>query len=365
MNYCLKDKSEQEKNIAEKVFSGKRINNSEALYLFEKSGIDFCGFLANHIKEKRYSNNIFYNKNIHLEISNICINKCNFCSFYREKNSQEAWNMDIKDILEYLKSKNIQDLTEIHIVGALHPDKNVDFYKELFRKIKNTYPHIHLKALTAVEIEFLAKKENKESKQIISELNNSGMDSLAGGGAEILDDKIRKILCPDKTNSESWLRIHREAHELKIPSNCTMLYGHTESYADRINHFEKLRKLQDITGGFNCFIPLKYKAFGNNLNINSEIPLVEELKNYAISRIYFDNIPHIKAYWPMCGKETAFLSLCFGIDDLDGTINDTTKIYSMAGSDEQNPDMNSEELKTRCKTMGFDARERDSLYNII
>ncbi len=364
MKNFLKNISSTEKKIAEKVFSGKRISNKDAVFLFENIDVDFCGYLANFVREKKHEKNVYYNRNIHIEITNICENRCSFCSFYRTERDEGVWNFSINDVADFIKSKKPENLTEVHIVGAINSEKNIEFYISLFKLIKNLYPHIHIKALTAVEIEFLSKLSGLDTKEIISKLKNSGLDSIAGGGAEILDDNIRKKICPQKTDSNTWLRIHREAHKQNIQSNCTILYGHIESYEDRTKHMHKLRELQDYTRGFNCFIPLKYQSTDNELKISSETSLVEDLKNYAISRIYFDNISHIKAYWPMCGKNTAFLSLNFGVDDIDGTIHDTTKIYSMAGSSEQKPIMFLTELKKRSNTAGFIPIERDSLYKI-
>jgi aminodeoxyfutalosine synthase len=357
--------NKNEKEIAEKVFASQRITNSQALYLFQKASIDFCGYLANYIKEKRFDYKVFYNRNIHVEVSNICVNKCKFCSFYRDNNSPDAWDKSVDEVIQTIKQKSVDRITEIHITGALHQNKGLSFYKDLFEKVRLNFPDVHIKALTAVEIEYLSKIEKISISDVLEQLKKSGLQSLAGGGAEILVDNIRTQICKEKTDSQTWLNIHNIAHNKEIQSNCTMLYGHIESYQDRIMHFDKLRNLQDQTNGFNCFIPLKYKAHANSLAINKEINLNEELKNYAISRIYFDNIPHIKAYWPMCGKDTAFLSLNFGVDDIDGTINDSTKIYSMAGSNEKNPEMSIKYIKQRCKEMNFVATERDSLYNEI
>lgn len=351
-----------EQTIYDKVVNGKRVNASEGLYLYENCDIDFCGYLANIIKEKKHSKNVFFNKNIHIELSNICENNCDFCSFSRNKDSPDSWNMDVNDALEYLRNHNPENLTEVHITGAILKEKNLKFYSELFTKISQKYPHLHIKALTAVEVEYIAKIDKISPKEVLGKLIESGLNSLAGGGAEIFDNEIRKIICDGKTTSKKWLEIHEIAHSFGISSNCTMLFGHIENYEHRINHMEELRKLQDITKGFNCFIPLKYKHQNNKLKVTKEVSLNEELKNYAISRIYLDNIPHIKAYWPMCGKETAFLSLHFGVDDIDGTINESTKIYSMAGSSEKKPRMNEVELQERIKKMGFSLVERDSNY---
>jgi aminodeoxyfutalosine synthase len=364
MKEFLKSRSGIEISIASKVFNNERITDDEAFYLYENSDIAFCGFLANYIKAKRFGKNVFYNKNTHVEISNLCINKCKFCSFYREKGMSDCWDLNIPDVIEILNNKSNEGLTEVHITGGLHPEKTTLFYSELFENIKAIYPHIHIKAFTAVEIEYFSKSDKLSTKDILKTLKSKGLGSLAGGGAEILDNEIRKKICPEKTDSEIWLKIHKEAHEVGLSSNCTMLYGHIENFKDRIIHMNKLRTVQDTTGGFNCFIPLKFKSHGNQLGINEEINLMEELKNYAISRIYLDNIEHLKAYWPMTGIETAVLSLAFGVDDFDGTISNSTKIYSMAGSKE-NPNLTETEIIKLINDEGFIAVERDSCYSKI
>ena len=365
MNEFIQNISEEEKIISEKVFVGKRISTKDALHLFNKSSLSFCGYLANFAKEKAFKKEVYYNKNTHLEISNRCINKCKFCSFYREKGMPDCWDLEIPDVIEILKDKSLKEITGIHLTGGLHPEKTSEFYCELFSEIKKQFPNIHIKAFTAVEIEYFAKSDNKSSEEILSLLKKHGLNSLAGGGAEILNNEIRQKICPEKTKSETWLRIHKEAHQANLSTNCTMLYGHIESFENRIEHLDKLRTLQDTTKGFNCFIPLKYKVFGNDLNVQKETTLLDELKTYSISRLFLDNIPHIKAYWPMTGKENAALSLSFGVDDIDGTVSNSTKIYSMAGSKEQSPEMSEDSIIKLIEQDGFVAKERDSEYKII
>ncbi len=363
MNEMFKNIGSIEQGIVEKVYRDEPINVEEGIYLFENSDFSFCAFLADKIRNKKFGKKTFYNKNTHVEISNRCVNKCKFCSFYREKGMPDCWDLEISDVLKILNSKKDENLTEIHITGGLHPEKFTKFYCELFGEIKKNFPKIHIKAFTAVEIEYFAKMDKMSVTDILKILKNSGLNSLAGGGAEILDDRIRSKICPEKTNSETWLHVHRTAHNLGLSSNCTMLYGHIENLEDRILHMARIRDLQNITGGFNCFIPLKYKTYGNRLNIEHEISLMEEIKTYAIARIFLNNIPHIKAYWPMTGKENAALSLSFGVDDMDGTISDSTKIYSMAGSSEQKPEMTEPQMRKLIKSHGFQPVERDSEYN--
>jgi aminodeoxyfutalosine synthase len=222
-----------------------------------------------------------------------------------------------------------------------------------------------VKAFSAIELDYMIRRSGLTIEEGLSQLKEYGLDSIPGGGAEIFDEELRKKICDQKASSELWLTIHETAHRLGIPSNATMLYGHIETYAHRIDHLERLRALQDKTSGFNAFIPLKFRKANNTMSYLGEVSLIEDLRNYAVSRIYLDNIPHIKAYWPMIGKETAQVSLSFGADDLDGTIDDTTRIYSMAGAGDQNPSMTTEEICNIIRTAGFEPVERDSVYNFI
>jgi aminodeoxyfutalosine synthase len=292
---------------------------------------------------------------------------CKFCSYSRllkQKGDADSWEMTDEQILETIKNHN-QNITEVHIVGGVHPKMDLYYFANLFKQIKSFRPDLHIKAFTAVEVEYMFRKAKVDYKKGFQILKEHGLDSIPGGGAEIFDTKIRKQICEDKCTSEQWLDIHETAHELGIHSNATVLYGHIESFENRINHMERLRKLQDKTKGFNCFIPLKFRNANNQMSHIKEISVIEDLRNYAISRIFLDNIPHLKAYWPMIGKSTAQLALQFGVDDLDGTINDSTKIYSMAGAEDQNPSMNTEQLVDLIKQAGKIPAERDTLYNVI
>ena len=365
MDGMFKNISDVEQRILRKISVYEPISIEEGIYLFEKSDFSFCAFLADQIRAKKFGKKTFYNKNTHIEISNRCVNKCKFCSFYREKGMPDCWDLEISDVIRILNSKKDENLTEIHITGGLHPEKFTKFYCDLFGEIKKSFSKIHIKAFTAVEIEYFAKKDKISISETLKMLKDSGLNSLAGGGAEILDDIIRAKICPEKTNSKTWLNVHKIAHSLGLSSNCTMLYGHIETVSDRISHMARLRDLQNVSGGFNCFIPLKYKTYGNRLNIETEISLIEELKTYSIARIFLNNIPHIKAYWPMTGKENAVLSMSFGANDMDGTISDSTKIYSMAGSSEQKPEMTESEMRNLIESNGFQPVERDSEYNEI
>jgi aminodeoxyfutalosine synthase len=352
-------------NIQEKLKRSQRITAEEALILYREVPLGILGKLALYRKQELWGNEVFYNKNIHVETSNICINKCRFCSFYRDTYCNDAWEYSVDEVISKIDSKYNLGITEVHIVGSLHPENGLEYFCNLFKQIKTRWPSIHVKAFTAVEIEHVALLSDISIKECIIQLRNAGMDSVAGGGAEIFDEGIRKKLCPEKTTSNDWLNIHKKLHQHNIQSNCTMLYGHIETYEHRVEHMNRLRELQNETHGFNCFIPLKYKHAHNELGLEKEIPLSEDLRNYAVARIFLDNIPHIKAYWPMIGKEAATLALHFGADDMDGTINDSTKIYSMAGAKDKKPTINENEMQKLIINEGMIPVERDSLFNKI
>lgn len=352
-------------DIAEKVMSNERINAADGITLFEEGNLPFLSLLAESVSQKFSQNRVFFNRNFHIEPTNICVNHCAFCSYRRKKTEAGCWESSIEEIVQKVASYKNSGATEVHIVGGVHPDRDVYFYSDLLNAIRETDRSLHIKAFTAVEIDAMCGQAGLTIENGLKLLKESGLGSMPGGGAEIFDEKIRQKICPDKTGSTDWLRIHKIAHELSIPTNATMLYGLIENYGHRIDHLERLRNLQDETNGFNCFIPLKFKHYNNLFSHIKETTTVEDLKNYAISRIFLDNVPHLKAYWPMMGKQVAQISLTFGVDDLDGTIDDSTKIYSMAGSAEKNPSASTEELITLIKGAGKIPAERDTVYNII
>ena len=355
------------RSIAEKVFERKRISSEDGITLYKEGELGFLGILANYVRENKNGSYVYFNRNLHIEPTNLCVFDCKFCSYSRllkQKGDEGAWEMTDEQILETIKNHN-QNITEVHIVGGVHPKMDLYYFANLFKQIKSFRPDLHIKAFTAVEVEYMFRKAKVDYKKGFQILKEHGLDSIPGGGAEIFDTEIRKQICEDKCTSEQWLDIHETAHELGIHSNATILYGHIESFEHRIDHMERLRKLQDKTKGFNCFIPLKFRNANNQMSHIKEISVIEDLRNYAISRIFLDNIPHLKAYWPMIGKSTAQLALQFGVDDLDGTINDSTKIYSMAGAEDQNPSMNTDQLIDLIKQTGRIPAERDTLYNII
>lgn len=353
-------------SIQDKVYKGQRITNEEGLLLFEKGSLSFLGSLANFVREKKHGDITYFNRNFHIEPTNVCVFTCNFCSYSRlYAHREEGWELSDEQMMHMVKKYDGQPVTEVHIVGGVHPKMNLDFFAEVLRKIKAHRPSLHIKGFTAVELDYMFRKARKTNEEGLAYLKNAGLDSLPGGGAEIFHSDIREKICTDKVDADGWLNIHEAAHKLGMHSNATMLYGHIENYYHRIDHMSRLRKLQDKTGGFNTFIPLKFRNKDNDMSNVNESTIVEDMKMYAVARIYMDNFPHLKAYWPMLGRQNAQLSLSFGVNDIDGTIDDTTKIYSMAGAEEQNPSMTTEELVTLIKQVKRKPVERGTLYNII
>jgi aminodeoxyfutalosine synthase len=353
------------RQIADKIIAGDRISPDEGLILFETAELSLLGILAGFPRRRINDNYAFFNRNFHIEPTNKCIYNCRFCSYHKPAGDPESWEYSHEQMLEIVRRFDNKVVTEVHIVGGVHPSHDIYYYGELIRKIKQHRPSLHIKAFSAIELDYMISQAGMSIEEGLTLLKDYGLNSIPGGGAEIFDEELRKKICDEKSSSELWLSIHETAHTLGIPSNATMLYGHMETYSHRISHMERLRNLQDRTGGFNAFIPLKYKKANNSMGYLGEVSVIEDLRNYAISRIFLDNIPHLKAYWPMIGKETAQISLAFGTDDLDGTIDDTTRIYSMAGAEDMNPSMSTEEISALIREAGFEPVERDSLYNRI
>jgi len=354
------------REIGEKIINGERVLFEEGLLLFEKAELSYLGSLANYIRESLHGDKTYFNRNFHIEPTNVCVFSCAFCSYsslYAQR--EEGWELSIDQMMDMVKKYDGKPVTEVHIVGGVHPKMNLYFFTELLQKIKAHRPGLHIKGFTAVELDYMFRKAKLSVEEGLKILQKAGLDSLPGGGAEIFDSKIRKQICEDKVDADGWLNIHRNAHHLGMHTNATMLYGHIENYSHRIDHMERLRTLQDQTGGFNTFIPLKFRNKGNDMSHISESTIIEDLKLYAVSRIYMDNFPHIKAYWPMLGRQSAQLTLSFGVNDLDGTIDDSTKIYSMAGSEEQHPSLSTTELVALIKQVKREPVERDTLYKVI
>ena len=352
--------------IAEKIENQIRITPDEGLMLFEKGSLATLGAMANYIRERKHGNYTYFNRNFHIEPTNVCVFSCKFCSYSRlYSKREEGWELSIDEMLDKVKAYDGQPITEVHIVGGVHPKMDIHFFAELLTKIKAHRPDLHIKGFTAVELDYMFRKAKLSRLEGMRLLHEAGLDSLPGGGAEIFNVDVREQICADKVDAAGWLDIHATAHQLGMHSNATMLYGHLEKYVHRIEHMEQLRAMQDNTKGFNTFIPLKFRNHDNEMSHIPEISAIEDMKVYAISRIYLDNFNHIKAYWPMLGREQAQLTLSFGVNDIDGTIDDSTKIYSMAGSEEQTPSMTTEELVALIKQVGREPVERDTLYNIV
>lgn len=357
---------EQLRRIAKKVEDSERITTDECLVLFEEADLGFLGALANLIRNRKHGDKTYFNKNFHLEPTNVCLYTCTFCSYSRLiKKRGEGWEYTHDEMMDMIKAYDDQSVTEVHIVGGVLPQYDVEFYSKLFKAIKEHRPELHVKALTPVEYHYIFKKAKISYEEGMKLMMESGLDSMPGGGAEIFHDEIRDQIAGGKCSGDQWLEIHRVWHNLGKRSNATMLYGHIEKFEHRVHHLNALRELQDETGGFQTFIPLKFRNKGNQMEHIEESTVVEDLRNYAISRIFLDNFEHIKAYWPMIGRDTAQLSLAFGVDDIDGTIDDTTKIYTMAGSEEQTPAMSTKELVRLIKMVGRAPVERDTLYNVV
>ncbi|MFZ6023902.1 MAG: aminofutalosine synthase MqnE [Bacteroidota bacterium] len=356
----------QLKNIGEKILHKERISFDDGVTLFEKGSLSWLGTLANWLREEKHGHKTYFNRNFHIEPTNVCVFSCKFCSYSRlYAHREEGWELSIDQMMHIVKSYDGKPVTEVHIVGGVHPKMNLDFFLELLRTIKAHRADLHVKAFTPVELDYMFRKAKVSVEEGMRLAHEAGLDSLPGGGAEIFHPDIRKQICEDKVDANGWLHIHETAHKLGMHSNATLLYGHIEEFWHRIDHMDKLRQLQDRTGGFNTFIPLKFRNKDNDMSHIAESSVVEDMRMYAVSRLYMDNFPHIKAYWPMLGRQNAQLTLSFGVNDIDGTIDDSTKIYAMAGSEEQKPSMSTEELVQLIKQVNRQPVERGTLYNEI
>jgi len=360
------DLPQQHRDIAQKVQDQVRITFEEGVYLYEKGDLAYLGVLANYIRERRHGDNTYFNRNFHLEPTNLCVYDCKFCSYSRLiKQKAEGWELSLEEMMEVVRKYDHEPVTEVHIVGGVLPQYDVAFYSALFTAIKKHRPELHVKALTPVEYHYIFKKAKLDYATGMKLMKEAGLESMPGGGAEIFHPEVREVIAKDKCTADQWLAIHEEWHKLGMRSNATMLYGHIERFEHRVDHMERLRQLQDKTGGFQTFIPLKFRNQHNQMDQVPEVSVIEDLRNYAISRIYMDNFDHIKAYWAMISRQTAQLSLNFGVDDIDGTLDDTTKIYSMAGAEEQRPAMSTQEVAELIKQVKRKPIERDTLYHVL
>ena len=360
------EKDQLLQKIGNKIINNERISFEDGVHLFEKASLPYVGALANWKRESLHGDTTYFNKNFHIEPTNICVFSCKFCSYSKlYAHKEDGWELTIDQMMDIVKSYDGKPVTEVHIVGGVHPKLTLDFFITLLRAIKAHRPELHIKGFTPVELDYMFRKAKLSVEEGMKLAHEAGLDSLPGGGAEIFHPDIRNIICADKATAEEWLHIHKTAHQLGMHSNATLLYGHIEKAIHRIDHMERLRQLQDETKGFNTFIPLKFRNKDNDMHDIPESTMSNDLKMYSISRLYLDNFPHIKAYWPMLGRSLAQLTLSYGVNDIDGTIDDTTKIYSMAGSEEQNPAMTTEELVRLIKQAHRKPVERGTLYNVI
>ncbi len=352
------------REVVGKLDAGIRLQSDDGLRLFECPDLIAVGWLANRERERRHGSDTFFNHNIRLEATNVCVASCLFCAFARLKPGDDgAYTMTLEQAWDKLRARADQPLTEVHIVNGLHPDLPWEYYLELLRGFKQIKPSIHLKCFTAVEIAFFADLYGKTDEQVLRELMDAGLDSLPGGGAEVFAPRVRQKICHDKCDGARWLAIHRLAHGLGLRSNVTMLYGHIETNAERVDHMLQTRALQDETGGFQAFIPLAFHPDNNQMRKLPAPTAADTLRVHAVARLMLDNVPHVKAFWIATGVEVAQTSLWFGVDDLDGTVQEE-RIYHMAGASTPEA-MTPAEIEELIRTAGRVPVERDTLYNVV
>src|SRR5687767_11737212 len=351
-------------DIAERVDAGERLSFEDGCRLFECPDLLALGSLANREREKRHGARTYYNFNIRLEATNVCVASCLFCSFARLKPGDPgSYTMSLEEAWDKLRNRAHQPLTEVHVVNGLHPDLPFEYYLELLRGFKRIRPGIHLKCFTAVEIAFFADLYGMTDEQVLRELMAAGLASLPGGGAEVFAERVRQKICHDKADADRWLSIHRIAHGLGMKSNVTMLYGHIETDEERVDHMLRARALQDETGGFQAFIPLAFHPDNNQMRKLPAPTGSDTLRVHAVSRLMLDNIPHVKAFWIATGVELAQTALWFGVDDLDGTVQEE-KIYHMAGS--RTPEaLTTRDIERIIRGAGRTPVERDTFYNVV
>jgi aminodeoxyfutalosine synthase len=351
-------------DIDDKLQRGERLTLGDGVRLFECGDLLAVGWLANREREKRHGAKTYFNYNLRIEATNVCVASCLFCSFARlQPGMPGAYTMSLEEAWDKLRQREHQPITELHIVNGLHPDLPFEYYTELLRGYKRIRPGIHLKCFTAVEIAFFADLYKKTDEQVLRELMDAGLDSLPGGGAEIFAARVRKKICDDKCGSDRYLEIHRTAHRLGMRTNVTMLYGHIETYAERVDHMMRCRDLQDETGGFQAFIPLAFHPDNNQMRKLPAPGGADTLRTHAVARLMCDNIPHVKAFWIATGVDIAQAALWFGVDDLDGTVQEE-KIYHMAGS--STPEgMTTAELTRLVRAAGREPLERDTFYRVV
>lgn len=350
-------------SIEAKVSAGERIDRADAAALFSSNDLIRLGRIANLVRERKNGNRAYYNINRHINYSNVCYVDCKFCEFGQPKSSPKAYELSVDEMRRLGAEAAAQGATEFHIVGGLHPDLKLDYYEGLLRTFKAVAPQVHLKAFTAVEIDYFAKVSRLSVEEVLKRLVAVGLGSMPGGGAEVLTERVRKLVFPNKIGADRWLEIHRIAHGMGIRSNATLLYGHVENDEDKVEHLQKLRDLQDETGGFQTFIPLSFVPYDTQLAHLPPPTGLADLKHIAISRVFLDNFPHVKVYWIMTGIKIAQLALNFGADDIDGTVMQE-RIVHMAGADTPEG-LHVAELVKLIREAGREPVERDTLYNIV
>ncbi len=347
-------------DIYDKVEDGKRLTIEDGERLFSCPDLHAVGYLAQRVRTRLHGARAYYVMNQHINYSNICVNGCLFCAFGREPGEAGAFMLSVDDIIAKVRARLGEPISEIHMVGGCHPDLSLDHFQAIIRAVKEVRPDVVVKAFTAVEIDHFARREGLDSREVLERLKGAGLDMLPGGGAEIFSARVRHQLCPNKLDGAGWLRVSREAHLAGIRSNATMLFGHIESIGERLEHLDALRRLQDETGGFVCFIPLPFQPENNRVAGARGPSGLDELKTIAVSRLMLDNIPHVKAYWVMLSIKLAQVALHFGADDLDGTVIEE-KIGHMAGADSKQA-LTRGELEHLIRAAGFDPVLRDSFF---
>lgn len=352
--------------IRDKVETGERLSFDDGVFLYEQDDLFTLGELANIVRERKNGNFTYYNVNTHINPTNVCVYRCTFCAFRADLKSPKGYVMSDEQILERAAEAEQRGATELHIVGGLHHQLPFEWYLNVIRIIHREHPRLHLKAYTAVEWDWFARLTGRPTRDILAEFKDAGLGSLPGGGAEIFHAEVRDKICEHKADADAWVQTHREAHQLGLRSNATMLYGHIEEARHRIDHLCRLRDLQDETGGFQTFIPLAFHPDNTKLGAEHKIAKPSgllDLKTMAISRLMLDNFPHIKAYWVMLGIKTAQVSLSFGADDLDGTVVHE-KIYHDAGSSSPQ-ELTVTEIRRLIEEAGRVPVERDTLYHEV
>lgn len=348
-----------------KVKNGERLTREDGIALFQSNDLSWLGYLANLMRQRVSGEYVYFNVNRHINLTNICTARCDFCAFGCDADSSRSYTMSKEHVMSVAKqAAKDEDLRELHIVSGLHPDWPFEYYVDVIKMLKQELPHIHLKAFTAVEITYFAKISGKSIQEVLEELHSAGLDSMPGGGAEILSDRVREELCPNKATAAEWLEVARTAHELGIRSNASMLYGHIETYEERIDHLLSLRALQDETGGFQTFICFPFHPDNTVLSEKiTQTSVWDELKTMAISRLMLDNFKNIKAYWVMLTLPIAQLALGFGANDIDGTVSEE-KIMHAAGA-KSATFLTKEAIIDTIRQTGRIPVERDSMYNIV